>query len=129
MDIVKLISIAAIVSVTIVITKQIKPELSVVLVIAGSVIMLSYIILGLTDVLGFFNQIIVASKINTELFAIIIKIIAAGYLIEFAYDICIDSGNTAIADKVLLGGKVIIFIMSMPIISELFYVVINLVEM
>lgn len=126
MDLFKIIGLGILISIVAVITKQIKPELSIAVVLAGSVLMLIYILNALTDVISTFNQMVNKTGINQELFSIIIKIIGVGYLIEFAADICRDSGNTAIADKVILGGKVLIFILAMPIITSLFNIILEL---
>ena len=47
------------------------------------------------------------------------KITGISILAEFAISICKDSGETAIANKVDLGGKVLIVSMSVPIISSM----------
>ena len=50
---------------------------------------------------------------------IILKIIGIAYIAEFASQICIDSGESAVASKVELGGKVMILITSMPVIMAM----------
>ena len=44
---------------------------------------------------------------------------------EFAVSICKDSGETAIANKMDMGGKVVIVSMSIPIISGLLETIIK----
>ena len=56
-----------------------------------------------------------------------LKIIGLGYLIEFSANVCRDSGNNSIADKVVLAGKIMIFVISMPIISNLFEMILELI--
>ncbi len=128
MDLFKIIGLGILISIVVVITKQIKPELGVAVMLAGSTLMLIYILNSFTGVISSFNQIVNQTGINQELFSIIIKIIGVGYLIEFAADICRDSGNSAIAEKVILGGKVIIFMLAMPIITSLFNIILELLN-
>ena len=64
--------------------------------------------------------------IDQDLFVILLKIIGVGYLVEFSAGICSDSGNTSIANKVVLAGKILIFLLSMPIIKNLFEMVMDL---
>ncbi len=45
------------------------------------------------------------------------KITGIAILTEFAVSICKDSGETAIANKIDMGGKVIMVSMSIPIIA------------
>ena len=61
------------------------------------------------------------------MFTTLLKIIGVGYLIEFAASICNDSGNSSIADKIILSGKLIIFALSLPIITNLFNLVMELI--
>ena len=74
------------------------------------------------------NEIITKTGVSQSLFSIVLKIIGVGYLIEFAANICSDSGNPAIADKIVLCGKLIILVMCMPIITNLLNIVVGLLE-
>ena len=126
MEIFKIIALGILICVVIIIVKQIKPEFAVLVFIAGSIIMLCYLFNYFTNILGVFDKIISKTGINAELFSIILKIVGIGYLIEFAANICSDSGNPAIADKIVLGGKLIILTVSMPIITNLLDIIVEL---
>ncbi len=126
MEIFKIIALGILICVVIIIVKQIKPEFAVLVLIAGSIIMLCYLFNYFTNILGVFDKIISKTGINAELFSIILKIVGIGYLIEFAANICADSGNPAIADKIVLGGKLIILTVSMPIITNLLDIIVEL---
>lgn len=69
-----------------------------------------------------------ASKttINNKFLTLLIKITGIAFLVEFAVSICKDSGESAIANKIDIGGKVIIISMSIPIISGLLETVIKI---
>ena len=55
-------------------------------------------------------------------------ILHVGYLIEFGVGVCNDTGNNSIGDKLILGGKVMILLMSLPIISSLFEIVVGILQ-
>ena len=59
------------------------------------------------------------TSINNEFIFLLIKITGIAILTEFASSVCKDSGETAIASKVDMGGKIIIIAMSIPIIASL----------
>lgn len=126
MEIFKIIALGILICVVIIIVKQIKPEFAVLVLIAGSIIIFCYLFNYFTNILGVFDKIISKTGINAELFSIILKIVGIGYLIEFAANICSDSGNPAIADKIVLGGKLIILTVSMPIITNLLDIIVEL---
>lgn len=119
MDIIKIIGIAFVALIIIIILKQYKPEFVVyVSIIAGALI----IFLSLDKLSGIINLLEnIANKapINGQFLGILLKITAIAFLTEFAVSVCQDSGETAIANKVDLGGKVIIVAISIPIISGL----------
>ena len=65
-------------------------------------------------------------SINREFLSILLKITGIAFLTEFAVSICKDSGETAIANKIDLGSKVIIIGMSIPIISALLELIVRI---
>ncbi len=65
------------------------------------------------------NNLANKTAINNQFLTLLIKITGIAFLTEFAVSICKDSGETAIANKMDMGGKVVIVSMSIPIISGL----------
>ena len=110
----------------IVILRQYKPEFVIyVSILSGAIIL----ILSLDKIEGIINLIeSLASKasINNEFLFLLIKITGIAFLTEFAVSICKDSGESAIASKVDMGGKVMIMAMSVPIISSLLETIVKL---
>ena len=64
--------------------------------------------------------------IGIGLIALIIIILLKQYKPEFAVSICKDSGEGAIASKIELGSKIIIISMSIPIISSLLEIILQI---
>lgn len=126
MDIFKIVGIGVVACILIIVVKQLKPELAVTVIVATSILILIYILKNFSQIFYIFDQIIEKTGINQELFIILIKIIGVGYLVEFGASICEDSGNASIANKVILGGKIAIFIMAIPIIQNLFNLILEL---
>lgn len=127
MELIKVIILGIIISFVAVLLKQVKPEYSIICVVVGSVILLGYIFSSLTGVFDFFLNVVNKTGINENLFYVILKIIGVGYLIEFSAGICIDSGNTSIADKVTLAGKIIILLIGFPVITNLFNMILEII--
>ncbi len=128
MDVIKLVGMGIIICIVTVLLKQVKPEFSIFAVIIGSGILLIYILNYFTNIFAVFNEIMSKSNINNQLFPLLLKIIGVGYLVEFGASICVDSGNSSIADKIILGGKIIIFSMAIPIITNLFQIILSLFQ-
>ena len=51
--------------------------------------------------------------------------LGVGYLTEFANGICVDSGNASVGNKILIAGKVIIFCLALPIITNLLDIIVG----
>ena len=127
MELIKVLILGIIISILAVFLKQIKPEYSLLCVIVGSIVILIYILRYITKVFSFFQEIIDKTGISSTMFVNMLKIVGLGYLIEFSANVCKDSGNSSIADKVVLAGKLMIFLVSMPIISSLFNMILELI--
>lgn len=127
MELLKVLILGIILSVITVLLKQIKPEYSLICIIVGSIILIAYILSGITTIFDYFSKIVDKTGIDEALFSTLLKIIGVGYLIEFSAGVCVDSGNSSIADKIILAGKILIFTLSMPIITNLFNLVLELI--
>ncbi|MBO5102803.1 MAG: stage III sporulation protein AD, partial [Clostridia bacterium] len=55
-----------------------------------------------------------------------LKIIGVGYITEFSSNLCADSGNSAVASKILLAGKLVIFVLAIPIITSLIDIIVSI---
>ena len=127
MELIKILILGIIVSILSMFLKQIKPEYSLLCLVVGSIIILFYILSYVSDIFVFFQEIIDKTGIDYSLFITMLKIIGLGYLVEFSASVCRDSGNDSIADKVVLGGKLMIFLTSLPIITNLFDMILELI--
>ncbi len=128
MDIIKIILIGVVTSIATIVLKQFKPELSILSSIGGGIIILISLINYLGQVVGSFAQIVNKTNINIGLFSSVLKIVGVGYITEFGANICSDTGNNSIADKVLLAGKVIILCLALPIINSLLTTIMGIIK-
>ena len=80
----------------------------------------------ISGIISLLNNLSTKANVNNQFLTILLKITGIAFLTEFAVSICKDSGETAIASKIDLGGKVIIVGMSIPIISALLELMIKI---
>ena len=126
MDIIKIIGVAFIAVIIIVILKQYRPEFAIYASIIAGVLILTLASGTLSGIIDMINSISSKTNINSEFLVILIKITGIAILTEFAVSICKDSGESAIASKVDVGGKIIIISMSIPIINALIDTVVKI---
>lgn len=126
MDIIKIIGIAFIAIIIIVILKQYRPEFAIYASIIAGIFILTMVSGTLSGIIDMITSISSKTNINSEFLTILIKITGIAILTEFAVSICKDSGESAIASKVDIGGKIIIVSMSIPIINALINTVVKI---
>ena len=80
----------------------------------------------LSGIINLLQDIANKTNVSSNFLKILIKITGIAILTEFAVSICKDSGESAIASKVDIGGKVIIISMSIPIIKALLETVLKI---
>ena len=119
MDIIKIIGIAFIAVIIIVILKQYKPEFAIYASLIAGVLILAIASDTLAGIIDMIKSISSKTNINNEFLVILIKITGIAILTEFAVSICKDAGESAIANKVDIGGKILIISLSIPIINAL----------
>ncbi len=119
MDILQIVIIAVIATLLIAVLKAQKPELAVLLSIAAGVLILSFTSAYLDSIVDILNEITRRINLDLAFVNIILKIIAVAYLCEFGAQVCKDAGETAIATKVELAGKILIVYLASPILLSL----------
>ena len=122
----KIISIAIITCVASLIVKPVRADFAIFISVVGGIIVLFYTLSYFTSIFDVFNSIFKLSGIKSALYGVVFKIIGIGYLTEFTASICSDTGNSSLGDKVLLGGKIIILVMALPIVTSILNIVMEL---
>lgn len=126
MDIIKIIGVGLVSLIIIVIIRQYKPEFTMYVSLLAGTIILMLMMDKMSAIINLLTSLSSKTAINNEFLVLLIKITGIAFLTEFAVSICKDSGETAIASKVDMGGKVIIISMSIPIIASLLETIIRI---
>lgn len=126
MDVIKVIGIGLIALIILIIIRQYKPEFTIYISLIAGAMIIFMVMDKLSAIINMLETLSKKSGVNAEYLSILLKITGIAILTEFAVSICKDSGETAIANKVDFGGKIIIISMSVPIISALLELIINI---
>ena len=118
MEIFKIIGVAFVTAITAILLKSTKPELSFAVTVTGVIVILVFVADMLQNTVNIISTIASLTGIENGLIKILLKIVGVGYLTEFSAGILNDFGSNAVADKVILGGKLTILILSLPIIES-----------
>ena len=125
-ELVKIIGIGLIALVIVIILKQYKPEYTIYVSIIAGILMLFLAMEKLSGIINLLQSISDKTYINKQFLGILLKITGIAIITEFAVSICTDAGEKAIASKIEIGSKVIIIAMSIPIISSLLELIIEI---
>ena len=126
MEIIKIVGVGLIALILIIVIKQYRPEFSVYISLIAGVIILILIMDKLSSIINLLKSLSDKTAINNEFLLLLFKITGMAFLIEYAESICKDSGEVAIANKIDIGGKIIIISMSIPIIASLLETIIKI---
>lgn len=127
MEILKIVGFAIIATVLVIVIKEQKPEIAVLLSVISAILIMVYTMSKMAGVIEMLDRMVESSGMNKDFLAIILKVTGIAYIVEFGRNVCADAGQNAIATKLEMAGKVIIVILSLPLINTLLTVVSGLV--
>ena len=119
MEILKIAALALCAVILIVLVKNFKPELGVLTAIGCSLLILYFLVDSMKYAFAYIADLYAGLESGKTYFPIILKVFAIAYITEFTSQLCKDAGETAIASKVELGGKIIIFCVAIPIFTSI----------
>lgn len=122
----KVLGIAFVGVVTSLILKQEKPEFSL-LISIGTGVVIFFLVLGyIENIVSELTNITESAGILPSTIGSVLKAIGIGYLVEFSADASEDAGNKLIANKIVFAGKIIIAILALPILGNLFEMILGI---
>ena len=125
-EIIKIVGIGLIALVIAIIIKQYRPEYAIYVSIVAGILILVFTMSKITGIINLLKSISDKTYINKQFLSILLKITGIAIITEFAVSNCTDAGEKAIASKIEIGSKVIIIAMSIPIISSLLELIIEI---
>lgn len=119
MEVFKIVGFSIVTVILITILKSVKKEdFALVATIIASVILFAFVILKLESVISLLNEFVNLSGVNKDYLTLLLKVTGISYIIELATNICKDAGNSSIASKVEMLGKISIVVLTIPILTS-----------
>lgn len=115
MDIAQVVGLALVATILLLIIRQEKPAMAVVLSLAFSVVVFLFIADKLATLVGVVTEVSHRAETNYFFLGTVLKILGVAYLAEFGAAVCRDAGEAAVAKKVEFAAKVIIAVLALPI--------------
>lgn len=119
MEILKIAALALCAVMLIVLVKSYKPEFGIYVSIGCSVLILFFLADSLKFAFVYITDVYGRLDYGKAYFPVIIKVLAVAYITEFTAQLAKDSGESSIASKVELAGKIIIFCIAIPVFASI----------
>lgn len=127
MEIIQVVAAGMIGAVLSILLKKHSPEFSLLIGIVTGVLIFMMIADSLKDVLALLKEMADTAGINMAYLSIVMKVIGIAYIAEFGIQLCADAGEKSIASKIELAGKVLIMVISAPVLLALMNMVLHMV--
>lgn len=119
MDIIQVVGIGLITAVLVITIKEQQPLFAFLLATFVGVAIFLGLIGEISKVIRLLENIANKANIHLVYLETILKIIGIAYIAEFGAQITRDAGQSSIAAKIELAGKILIMVMAIPIITVL----------
>ncbi|WP_343043335.1 stage III sporulation protein AD [Texcoconibacillus texcoconensis] len=126
MEILQIVGLGLVATFLALIVKEHNPSFAFLLTVFVGVIIFIFLAEQIANIVAMLEELAESAQINMVYMETILKIIGIAYIAEFGAQIAKDAGQGAIASKIELGGKVIIMVMAIPIITAIIETVIGL---
>ena len=126
MELTKIIGLGLMSLVLITLLKNYHKEFAVPVTVATGVIFFLYVLTAIDSIFSYVRELCEQVGVDIVYIEVLFKVIGISYLCEFASSVCRDSGESAIAVKIDLAGKLLILSSSLPVFSELLKIVMKI---
>ena len=114
----QLVGVAFVTAVAAILVKSTKPELALVVTIAGSIILLLFALEIFRGSMDIFAEIAEATGLSATIVRTLLKMVGIGYIVEFSAGVLHDFGQDSLADKLIFCVKIVILVLAVPILES-----------
>lgn len=129
MYIFRLCCIALITAISAFILKSHKSELVPLCVTAGGILIFLYSFDYLAESVEFIRSFTSSTGINSEIVRTVFKIVGIGFMVELTASSVKELGFEGVADKLVLCGKIILFVIAIPILNSTYKIILSLINL
>ena len=127
MEVLQIAGLGIIATILTITVKKENPEIALQISIVTGILIFLFIVTKIGYVVKVLNDLARRIDIDFMYLSIILKVVGIAYITEFAAQISRDAGEGSIADKVELAGKVLIMVVSIPILMALLEMIIKII--
>ncbi|MCM1285652.1 MAG: stage III sporulation AC/AD family protein [Acetobacter sp.] len=125
---IKIFGIVIIALITIVLLKDIKKEYSILITIASVIFLFTFTANDLFEIVKELTDLTDSIENLGNYIGLMVKILGISLLAQFTSDLCRDSGENALASQTEIISKIIILVMTMPLLKTMITVVTGMLK-
>lgn len=125
----RLCCMAVVTAVCAFILKSHKSELVPLCLAAGGLIIFLYCFDYLTESVAFIKSFAQNTGIENSVVRTVFKVMGIGFIIELTASSIKELGFTGVADKLVLCGKIILFVIAVPILKSTYDIIVALINL
>ncbi|MBR6613534.1 MAG: stage III sporulation protein AD [Clostridia bacterium] len=118
MDIFKILAFTLVALVVILIVEKTNKEIGILLVLVASICVFLSVFMSVKEIIIVLKKLADGAGINHAYLELLLKVTGIAYLVEIVKNVCMDAGNSTLASKTELAGKVSIAILAIPLITN-----------
>ena len=127
MEVSKMIAFGLIGTVFAVLLKKENPQIAMLVAAATGILIFLLICAPLRNLISLLRETAERAGVGEGYFGVVLKIIGIAYLTQFGAQLCADAGESAIASKIELAGKILMMTAAAPVLTGLLEMVMSLV--
>ena len=128
MSIVQIVGFGLVAAILALLLKNQHPQMAMMVSLAAGLGLLLMVLSGFGRVVEVFHTIADKTGVPETYFSTAMKVMGVALLTEFGAQICRDAGEGSIAQKMEIGGKIIMLLMAAPVLLTLVEVVSGMVS-
>ncbi len=105
-----------------------RPELAMCLSLAAEMAVLVLLVGQLTPLVAAMQRMLSTASVPSSYFGVVLKAVGVCLLTQLTADTCRDAGETALAAKAELVGRVLMLVLAVPLFEGLLSLVVGLVD-
>lgn len=128
MEIAQIVGFGLIATALVVVLRQEKPELALLLSIGAGVLLFLMVLTKIGAVINVLRDLSVRANVNLLYLGVILKIVGIAYIADFGAQLCRDAGESALASKIEFAAKILILVLAIPIVMAVLDALLNILS-
>ena len=119
MDIMQITIVGMVAALLVLIVRQYRPDIAMIITMGTGVLLILLLLGNIKSIVSTVEVMSQRANLDSIYLITVLKVIGIAYIAEFGSQVCKDTGEGTIASKIELGGKILIMVLALPILTAL----------